>query len=168
VGSDVRVWRAAALAALATGCAAMSEPLATPGEVVRVDLDSVAQRRAELDGRWVEFDAFVYRGTPERRFLVAVPGRKQADPQGAARTMCRGTPETNLPVVLKGGLGPLPRDSLRTADRQRRVTIRAIFRAAPFTDADHWTTQEWPAYVDQAKIVAVHDEWCDLYPLDSS
>lgn len=140
----------------------MSEPVPPPADVVRVELDSVAERRSELDGRWVEFDAFVYGGVG-RRFLVAVPGRAEADPQGPARTLCRGTPETNLPVVLRGGLGPLPKKAIRTADREPRVTIRAIFRNAPFTDSDPWTTHEWPTHVDQATIVAVHDEWCDLH-----
>ena len=165
---NARAWRALALAVLAAGCATMSEAPDPPGDVVRVDLDSVARQRTELDGRWVEFDGFVYRAAPERDFLIAVPGRMETSADGVARMMCRGTPDTNLPVVLRGGLGPLPGEALRSPDRQPRVTIRAIFRNVPYTDTDHWVTMEWPAHVDHATIVAVHDQWCDLYPLDSS
>lgn len=150
------------LAMLVAGCASMSEASDAPADPVRVDLDALAERRAELDGRWVEFDGFVYWGAPTRRFLVAVPGRTETEADGTRRTMCRGTPETNLPVVLSGGLGPLPRESLRTAYRQPRVTIRAILRNSRFTSPDHWVTLEWPGYVEEATIVRVHDEWCDL------
>lgn len=132
-------------------------------DVLRLDLRQVAERRAELDGRWVEFDAFVYRGAAGQSVLVAVPGRTETSTEGNSRMMCRGTPETNLPVVLAGGLGPLPKGSLRTADRQPRVTIRAVVRDAAFTIPDHWVTLEWPGYADQATIVGVHDEWCELY-----
>ena len=140
----------------------MNEAAPPPADLVRLDLGQIAERRAELDGRWVEFDAFVYRGAPGKSFLVAVPGRMETSADGTTRMMCRGTPETNLPVVLSGGLGPLPKDSLRTADRQPRVTIRGVVRNAPFTLPDHWVTLEWPGFADQATIVGVHDEWCDL------
>lgn len=153
-----------ALAALAAGCATVSEaPLPPEVDIVRLGLDEVDRRRSELDGRWLEFDAFVYRATPGRSLLVAVPGRTETAADGSSRTLCRGTPETNLPVVLRGGLGPLPEEALRTADRQPRIRIRAVFRNAVFTLPDHFVSLEWPGYVDQATIVGVHDEWCDLH-----
>jgi hypothetical protein len=151
-----------ALAALAAGCATVSEAPLPPENIVRLGLDEVAERRTELDGRWLEFDAFVYRAAPEKNFLVAVPGRTETAADGTSRTLCRGTPETNLPLVLRGGLGPLPEEAIRTGDRQPRVRVRAIFRNSAFTLPGHWVTMEWPGHADQATIVEVLDEWCDL------
>lgn len=141
----------------------MAAPSSPGGGIVALDLDTIADRRAELDGRWVEFQAYVslWKGAD---FLVALPGRETRSEDGTVRTLCRGTSETNMPVFLKDGLGPLPRRSVDDAGRQPRVRIRAIFRDRAFAVPDHWVSTEWRGYFERAVIVEVADQWCDLHP----
>ena len=150
----------AALLALPGGCANRAARPVAPADMVALDLDTIVSRRSELDGRWVEFDAYVRRFL-SGDFLIGLPGRAIASDGGAPRTLCRGTEDTNLPILPAGGYGPLRRSDLATGPRLPKVRVRAIFRNRAHEAPGHPMSFEWPAYFERATILARTGEYCD-------
>ena len=165
-----RLLPAALLAAC--GCAPSSAASSSPA-VIPLDLATIPSRAAELDGRRVEFDAYIYSAIFSAKdgsvlFLKPTPGREETLADGTRRMLCRGSRETSLPVVLRRGLGPLLGHGLDKLGTNRfpRVTIRAVFRNARFSHQDHWLLSEYPGSFEDAKIVRVGRERCILHVAD--
>lgn len=152
----------AALAALLAGCSTVSAQSPAPGEIVSLDLAAIPERRAELDGRWVEFQAYVFlqaRGD----LLTPLAGSEERSSDGTVRMMCRGTPETNFVIFPRRGFGPLRRrDVSPFRNRQPQVRVRAIFHNAERSVQDHWLLTNFPGYLDNATIVELTGRWCEL------
>jgi hypothetical protein len=144
-------------AAMLFDCTAIARS-PVPNEIaIPLDLSTIQLRRAELHGRWVEFQTYVFRWKT-RSFLIAVPGQAS----GETRTMCRGEAGTVLPVLLQRGYAPLRRRDLANLARQPRVLVRAIFHDTEYSVSEHWFTQNWQGFFDRATIIRAMGEWCDL------
>lgn len=150
----------AALLLSSGGCANPAARPAAAADVVALDLDTIISRRSELDGRWVEFDAYVMRFL-SADFLIGLPGRSVAENGGAPRILCRGTEQTNIPIIPAGGYGPLRRSDLAAGSRLPKVRVRAIFRNRTYETPGHPMSFEWPGYFERATILARTGDWCD-------
>ncbi|HYD13026.1 MAG TPA: hypothetical protein VEC11_09275 [Allosphingosinicella sp.] len=123
---------------------------------------------AALDGRWVEFDAYVVLmrrpGGPPT--LNALTGEMRTQDDGTNRLMCADDGEATLAVVLgRDGFGPLSRRAARPRNAYVGVRIRGFLRARPFGFRVGNFEHEWVGSVDHARIVRLTGGRCLInYP----
>ena len=128
-------------------------------------LDQFMTRSAELDGRWVEFDAYVIlmRRPGGPLTLSALTGETRSLPSGRRVTMCADEPEASVAVLLApNGLGPLSRRAARPLGAYVGVRVRGILRRQSYGFPVGNFTHEWVGSVDHARIVRVTGRRCLL------
>jgi len=149
------------LIAVLTGCSTALEQLHVRN-IVAVDLSEVPARRSELSGHWLEFQAYLL-PHGQGDLLIAVPGQRVVSSHGDSAALCRGTAETNLPVVLTRGIGSIRRrELLSNPSRYRRARISAKFTNETYSVQGPALLEEFPGYFQSASILEVYDQWCDL------
>lgn len=127
------------------------------------ELAQFMDRSAALDGRWVEFDAYVILmrrpGGPPT--LAALTGEMQTFADGARAHMCADDPEAHIAVLLgSNGLGPLSRRAARPGNAYVGVRIRGILRSRSYGFRVGNFEHEFIGSVDHARIVRVHGDRC--------
>jgi hypothetical protein len=146
------------LAALLAGQA----PAAVP-----IELDGYLRRAEQLDGHWVEFDAYVYwiRTRTRRPVLSALTGEEITLRSGRHVTACADNNEATLAVIMQGaGLGRLGRRAARPRDAYVGVRVRGIFHNRPYSYRLGGVDAEWGAVVNHARIVRVTGTRCLVNP----
>lgn len=130
---------------------------------VPVDLNQFMDRREGLDGRWVEFDAYVVlmERPGNQPTLAALTGEVQTLPGGGRANMCADNPEASIAVLLgRNGFGPLSRQAARTPNAYVGVRIRGILRGRSYGFRVGNFEHEFIGSVDHARIVRVHGDRC--------
>jgi hypothetical protein len=128
-------------------------------------LEQFMTRSAGLDGRWVEFDAYVIlmRRSGGPLTLSALTGETRDLPGGRRLTMCADEPEASVAVLLgRNGLGPLSRRAARPLNAYVGVRIRGILRGRSYGFRVGPFEHEWVGSVDHARIVRVTGRRCLL------
>jgi hypothetical protein len=128
-------------------------------------LDQFMERSAALDGRWVEFDAYVIlmRRPGNQLTLAATTGGVRTFEDGTRVTMCDDNSETRVAVLLGGnGLGPLSRTAARPPNAYVGVRIRGILRSRSYGFRIGNFEHEWVGSVDHARIVRVTGDHCQI------
>ncbi len=121
------------------------------------DLNRFFEQSAALDGRWVEFDAYVLlmERPGSRPTLSAVTGELRQ------LHMCADNPEAHVAVLLgRNGFGPLGRRAARTPNAFVGVRIRGILRGRAYGFRIGNFEHEFIGSVDHARIVRVHGDRC--------
>jgi hypothetical protein len=136
-------------------------------EPVQVDLATLAEHAEQLDGREVEFEAYVARiDYPKALLLMAVPGEMLVLPDGGTVTGCSNDEEANFAMV--------PRSAIPASLRRKGgemfigVRVRAIFRNKPFVRRTHGVDLEWPGFFDKAVIEGFTGKSCLSHPPDGA
>ena len=136
-------------------------------EPVQVDLATLEEHALELDGKWVEFEAYVALVDlpgPER-ILMAVPGETLILPDGRTVLGCSNEEEANFPVLPRDGLlGPLRRGDLRKPERFVGAVVRARFRNKPFFRHRGGVDIEWGGRFESAVIRRATGKYCLSHP----
>ena len=130
---------------------------------VSLDLNQFMDRKGALDGRWVEFDAYVVLmlRPGNQPTLAALTGNLQTLPDGRRVHMCADNPEANIAVLLgRNGFGPLSRRAARTPNAYVGVRIRGILRSRSYGFRVGNFEHEFIGSVDHARIVRVHGDRC--------
>jgi hypothetical protein len=144
----------------ALAAALLAGPAMAP---VPFDLNELVPRAEALDGRWVEFDAYVYwiRTRTPHPVLSALTGVEETLHSGRHVTSCADNNEATLAVIMHGtGLGRLTRRAARPHNAYVGVRIRGIFHNRPYTYRMGGVDVEWGAVVDHASIVRVTGTRC--------
>jgi hypothetical protein len=130
---------------------------------VRVDLNHFMDRKEALDGRWVEFDAYVVlmQRPGNQPTLAALTGEVQTQEDGTRANMCADNPEASIAVLLgRNGFGPLSRRAARTPNAYVGVRIRGILRGQSYGFRVGNSEHEFIGSVDHARIVRVTGDRC--------
>jgi len=130
---------------------------------VPFDLEQFMDRAAALDGRWVEFDAYVIlmRRPGGQPTLAALTSQVQTFADGTRAHMCADNPEALIAVLLgRNGLGPLSRRAARPGNAFVGVRIRGILRSRSYGFRVGNFEHEFIGSVDHARIVRVHGDRC--------
>ena len=130
---------------------------------VPFDLDQFMDRAAALDGRWVEFDAYVIlmRRPGHRSTLSALTGETRTLPDGTNVLLCADNPEASVAVLMgPAGLGPLSRQAARPLGHYVGVRIRGILRSRAYGFRIGNFAHEWVGSVDHARIVRLTGRRC--------
>lgn len=127
------------------------------------DLARFMERAGALDGRWVEFDAYVILmrrpGGPPT--LAALTGETRTLADGRTVTGCADDPEASVAVLLApNGFGPLGRRAARPPNAYVGVRIRGILRARAYGFRVGDAAHEWVGSVDHARIVRLTGGHC--------
>ena len=139
--------------------------LAGQSAPVPFKLAQFVERSAALDGRWVEFDAYVIlmRRPGGPLTLSALTGETRDLPGGRRVTMCADEPEASVAVLLApNGLGPLSRRAARPLNAYVGVRIRGILRSRAYGFPVGNFAHEWVGSVDHGRIVRVTGRRCLL------
>lgn len=151
------VAQAALAVVLATACRSSADLPSPKVSVVSLDLATLQDRRAELDGRWVEFEAFMSPG--ERpNLLIPVFGRDAVQANGASATLCLPSADTK-PVVVARGRKAL-RQIRSTRNGKQLVKVRAIYRNREYKIQSHWVLDVFDGFFEDGEIVSLKDKWC--------
>ena len=137
--------------------------LAGQSAPVPFELAQFVDRSAALDGRWVEFDAYVIlmRRPGNRPTLAALTSQVQTFADGTRAHMCGDNPEAHIAVLLgRNGLGPLSRRAARPGNAYVGVRIRGILRSRYYGFRVGNFEHEFIGSVDHARIVRVHGDRC--------
>ncbi len=127
------------------------------------DLNRFFEQSATLDGRWVEFDAYVVlmHRPGSAPTLAALTGEVQTFEDGRRAHMCADNPEASIAVLLgPNGFGPLGRRAARTPNAYVGVRIRGILRGRAYGFSVGNAEHEFIGSVDHARIVRVHGDRC--------
>ena len=130
---------------------------------VPFDLAQFMDRSAALDGRWVEFDAYVIlmQRPGDQPTLAALTGEVQTFADGTRAHMCADNPEAHIAVLLgRNGWGPLSRRAARPGNAYVGVRIRGILRSRAYGFRVGNFEHEFVGSVDHARIVRVHGDRC--------
>jgi hypothetical protein len=132
-----------------------------------MELETYYPRSEQLDGHWVEFDAYVYwLNIPTRHpVLSALTGERITLHSGRRVTSCADNNEASLVAIMRGtSLGPLSRRAARPRDSYVGVRIRGIFHNRGYTRRMGGVVVEWGAFVDHARVVRVTGTRCLVNP----
>ena len=127
------------------------------------DLNRFFEQSAALDGRWVEFDAYVLlmERPGNRPTLSAVTGELRELSDGRRVHLCADNPEAHVAVLLgRNGFGPLSRRAARTPNAFVGVRIRGILRGRAYGFRIGNFEHEFIGSVDHARIVRIHGDRC--------
>lgn len=127
-------------------------------------LNQFMSRSQALDGRWVEFDAYVIlmRRPGGPTTLNALTGERRTFPNGRRAIICDDDSESNLAILLgRNGFGPLNPRAARPRGAYVGVRIRGILRAQPHGFPVGRFRHEWVGSVDHARIVRVTGRRCE-------
>jgi hypothetical protein len=134
---------------------------------VPLDLDQFMDRAEALNGRWVEFDAYVIlmRRPGNQPTLNALTGETRTLEDGTSVILCADNPEATVAVLLaRNGFGPLSRRAARprnaNANAYVGVRLRGILRGRPYSFRVGNFEQDWVGSVDNARIVSVTGGRC--------
>lgn len=128
-------------------------------------LERFMDQAAALDGRWVEFDAYVIlmRRPGGQMTLSAITGESRTFADGTRVTVCADNPEAHVAVLLdRNGLGPLSRAAARPPNAYVGVRIRGILRSSSYGFRVGNSEHEWVGSVDHARIVRVTGGQCQI------
>ena len=132
------------------------------------DLDNFFPTPERLDGRWVEFDAYVIlmRRPGGPTTLSALKAETRPMDDGRIVTICADNSEATVAVLpRRNGLGPLTPRAARPRNAYVGVRIRGILRAHPYGFNVGTAEFGWVGSVDHARIVRLTGRRCLItYP----
>lgn len=133
---------------------------------VPFDLDNFIPGAERLDGRWVEFDAYVIlmRRPGNQPTLSALKGEMRTQDDGRTVLMCADNTDASVAVLLgRNGFGPLTPRAARPGNAYVGVRIRGILRARAYGFRVGGFEHEWVGSVDNARIVRLTGRRCLLH-----
>ena len=130
---------------------------------VPIELTRFMDVSEALDGRWVEFDAYVIlmRRPGHQTTLSALTGETRTLANGTNVLLCADNTEAHVAVLLgRNGFGPLRRRDARPENAYVGVRIRGILRGRSYGYRRGEFDLEWIGSVDHARIVRVTGDRC--------